>query len=111
MWMSSHYLQEINKMNGDIPGTIHDNLFKHVTIKNMISSDLLLVAIILGSPNLDYNKLRITFGAYEQFHKVTTNNTKQRTVGAIALIPENERGRYSFMLLATVKQIHVFIWI
>ena len=60
--------------------------------KNGISSNLISAAIILGSPNLDYNKLKITFGAYSQVYIGTTNSTKQRTVGAIAIIPENERG-------------------
>ena len=31
MWMSLHTLQEVHKMNGDIPGTRHYNLFKHFT--------------------------------------------------------------------------------
>ena len=34
--------------------------------KNGISSDLSPAAIILGSPNPDYNKLKIKFGAYVQ---------------------------------------------
>ena len=55
--------------------------------KNGISSDLSPAAIILGSPNLDYNKLRITFVAYAQVCIGTTNSTKYRTVGAIVLHP------------------------
>ena len=57
--------------------------------KNGISSDLIPAAIILGSPNPYYNKLKFTFGAYAQVYIGTTNSTKQRTVGTIALIPEN----------------------
>ena len=57
--------------------------------KNGISSNLNLAAIILGSSNPDYNKLKITFGAYEQVCIGTTNSTKQRTIGAIALRPAN----------------------
>ena len=78
--------------------------------KNGISSDLIPVAIILGSPNPDYNKQRITFGAYAQVYMGTTKSTKQRTVGEIALRPENERGGYYFMYPSTGKQIHAFIW-
>ena len=78
--------------------------------KNGTSSDLIPAAIILGSPNLDYNKPRITFGAYVQVYIGITNSTKQRTIGAIALRPENERGGYYFMSLATGKQLHDFIW-
>ena len=32
--------------------------------KNLISSDLIPAAIILGSTNLEYNNLRITCGSY-----------------------------------------------
>ena len=79
--------------------------------KNGISRYLSPAAIILGSPNPYYNKLKIKFGAYAQVYRGTNNSTKQRTVGVIALIPENERGVYYFMSLATRKQFHAFIWI
>ena len=78
--------------------------------KNGISSDLSPASIILGSPNPDYNKLRITFGAYAQVYICTTNIKKQIAVGAIALIPSNERGGYYFMSLDTGKQLHGLIW-
>ena len=55
--------------------------------KNGISGDLIPKSIILGFPNQDYNKLNITLGAYSKIYKVTTNNTKQRTVGVIVLRP------------------------
>ena len=78
--------------------------------KNRISSDLIPADIILGYPNLDYNKLRIKFGAYVQVYIGITNNKKQRTIGAIVLRPGNVRGGYYFMSLATGKQLHDFIW-
>ena len=56
---------------------------------NGISSDLSPAAIILGSPNLDYNKLKIKFGEYAQVYIGTTNIKKQITVGAITLRLEN----------------------
>ena len=68
------------------------------------------MAIILGSPNTDYNKLRIKFGAYAQVYIGTNNSTKQITVGVIALIPANERGGYYYVSIATIKQLHDFIW-
>ena len=34
-WMSFHTLQEVHKMNGNIPGTIHYNLFKNVTTSKL----------------------------------------------------------------------------
>ena len=71
--------------------------------KNGISSDLIPAAIVLGSPNPDHNKLKITFGAYAQVYIGTKNSTKQRRVGAIVLRPANERGGYYFMSLSTVK--------
>ena len=46
------------------------------TSNNGISSDLRPQEIILGSLNPDYNKLRITFGAYAQVYIGTTNSTK-----------------------------------
>ena len=71
--------------------------------KNGISSKLSPAAIILVSPNQDYNKLRIAFEAYSQVYIGITNSTKQIMVGAISLRLENERGEYYFMSLATGK--------
>ena len=58
--------------------------------KNRTSSDLSPAAILIGSPNPDYNKLKITFGAYEQVYIGTKNSTERRTVGEIAPRPANE---------------------
>ena len=77
--------------------------------KNGISSNLIPEAIILWSPIPDYNKLKITFGAYAPVYIGTTKSTKQRTVGVIALRPANERGGYYFMFLSTRKQLRDFI--
>ena len=71
--------------------------------KNGISSILILTAIILGSPNPYYNKLKTKFGAYAQVYICTINSTKQRTVGAMALKPAYKWGGYYFMSLATGK--------
>ena len=60
--------------------------------KNGISINLSPVTIIVGSPNTDYNKLKITFGEYAQVYIGTTNSKKHRTVGVIELRPANERG-------------------
>ena len=78
--------------------------------KNGISNKLRPAAIIPGSPNLDYNKLKIKLGSYAQVYIGTTHITKQRTVGTIALIPENEQGRHDLMSLETRKQLHTYIW-
>ena len=62
--------------------------------KNGISSNFSPMVIIIGSPNPDYSKPKIKFGAYAQVYIGTTKSTKQRTVGTISLIPANERGVY-----------------
>ena len=56
--------------------------------KNGISSDLIPAAIILGSLNPDYNKLKTIFGVYEHVYIGTKNCTRKRTVEAIAIRPE-----------------------
>ena len=53
--------------------------------KNGISNDLSTYSIILGTPNTDYSRLKITFGAYEQVHIGTTNNTDKITEETISL--------------------------
>ena len=73
--------------------------------KNGISRHLSPVAIILMSPNKDYNKLKVTFGSYSQVYIVTTNSTKQKIEGVMALRRAHEPWRI-FFGLATVKQIH-----
>ena len=78
--------------------------------KNGRSRDLSSVSIVLGSPHPDYNKLNIIFGTYVQVYIFTTNSSKHIMVGAIALIPSNERGEYYFMSLATKKQFCAVIW-
>ena len=78
--------------------------------KNRISRDLIPEAFILEFLNPYYNKLNITFGAYGKVFIRTINITIQRTVGAIALRPENKWCVYYFMSLATIKKLHAFIW-
>jgi hypothetical protein len=67
-------------------------------------------AIVLGSPKPDYNKLKITFGAYAQVYESTTNTTKSRSIGVVALKPSNERGGYYFMSLSTGRRLHCYQW-
>ena len=83
------------------------NMFPY---KNWISNDLIPAAIILGSPNPYYNKLRIAFGDYAQVHIGTTNNTKQITVVEITLRSENKQGGYYFMSVYTGRQLHAYVW-
>ena len=97
------------KFNYKIDSRGYVNLPGNVTIQNGISSELSTAAIILGSPNPYYDKIRITFVVYAQVYIGTTNSTKQITVRAISLLPENERGWKYFMLLSTGKQLHAYI--
>ena len=81
------------------------NMFPY---KNGISRYLSPAAIILGSPNPDYIKLKITFGSYAQIYIGTKNVIKHRMVGFISLILDEEWGGGGgcFMYLATGKYIH-----
>ena len=72
-----------------------------VPSKSGISSDFRPASIILGSTNTEYNKPRITFGAYAQVYIGTTNRTKQKTVGVIALRLANKQSEDYLMLLST----------
>ena len=65
MWLPFHVIQKLHKVNYNITSKIHGNLPENVPSKNGISSDLIPEAIIPGSPNPDYNKLKITFGGYK----------------------------------------------
>ena len=76
--------------------------------QNGISSDLSPAAIILGSKNPDYNKLKIAFGAYAQVYIGTTNSFFY--VGVITLRPANEWGGYYYFSLATRNQPQNLIW-
>ena len=66
--------------------------------------------LILGRPNLDYNNLTLAYGAYCQVYIGTTNTQRQRTVGAIALRPSNERGGHYFMSLMSGEVVHGYQW-
>ena len=66
--------------------------------------------IIEEKPHLDYNTMKLAFGAYVQLYKKTTNTQVARSIGAIAMYPSNERGGYYFMSLWTGRRLHGFIW-
>ena len=78
--------------------------------KEGVSKTMSPSAIVLGSPKPDYNKLKLTFGAYAQVYESTTNTTQSRSTGAIALKPSNERGGYYFMSLSTGRRLHCSQW-
>ena len=70
--------------------------------KNGISNNLSPSETILGYPNPYHNKLRIKLGAYAQVQIGTSNNTNQRTVGAIELCSAKKRVGYYFMSVSRV---------
>ena len=76
MWLPLYAIQKFTKLM--IISLVQDmvtylNVFPS---QNGISSDLSLAENILGSPNPDYNKLKITYGAYSQVYIGTPNSTK-----------------------------------
>ena len=50
-----------------------------------IGKDMIPVSIIQITLNLDYKHLKILFGSYAQVKLGTTNNTRERSIGAISL--------------------------
>ena len=110
MWLPLHAIQKFQKVNDKITITIHGNLHEHAHIKNGISRDLSPLAIILGYPNPDYNKIRIKLGPYSKVYIGTSNSTNQIILGDIALRQENKKDKNYIMSLDTGKQIYSHIW-
>ena len=76
-----------------------------------VSSSLSPAAIVTGAPKTDYRTLALEFGTYVQVYDGTSNDTKSRTLGAIATNPTgNSSGDYYFMSLATGHRIHRRSW-
>jgi hypothetical protein len=74
--------------------------------KNGISTTMSPSSIVLGTPSPDCKHLKLRTGAYVQLYIGTTNTSKARTVGVIALRRSNESGGYYFMSLKTGCEIH-----
>lgn len=76
-----------------------------------VSDTLSPETIVTGAPKLDYKCLKLEFGTYAQVYDGTSNDTKSRTLGAIALNPTgNANGDYHFMSLITGQLIHRRSW-
>jgi hypothetical protein len=76
-----------------------------------ISPFLSPATIVTGIHKPDYSTLRLEFGTYVQVYDGTSNDTKSRTLGAIATNPTgNANGDYFFMSLATGQRIHRRSW-
>ena len=82
--------------------------------KNGISDTLSLAATVTGASNPDFNSMRIGFGSYAQVFEANdpSNNTRARSMGAIALNPTgNARGDYQpFMSLAKGAKLSRHQW-
>ena len=75
------------------------------------SQELSPHTIVTGHGKPNYRNMKLEYGEYVQVYDGTTNNSKARTAGAIALYPsESEDGGYHFMSLATGKKIKRRSW-
>jgi hypothetical protein len=84
------------------------NMFPH---PDGISPTMSPATIVTGTLKTDYRTLKLEFGTYVQVYDGTSNDTKSRTLGAIATNPTgNSSGDYFFMSLATGKRIHRRAW-
>ena len=76
-----------------------------------VSPTLSPATIVTGYPKTDYRTMTLEFGTYVQVYDGTSNDTKSRTLGAIATNPTgNSSGDYYFMSLATGQRIHRRSW-
>ena len=76
-----------------------------------VSATLSPATIVTGAPKTDFRTMRLEFGSYVQVYDGTSNDTKSRTLGAIATNHTgNSNGDYSFMSLATGHRIHRRSW-
>jgi hypothetical protein len=84
------------------------NMLPH---RDGVSATMSPATIVTGEPKTDFQTLRLEFGTYVQVYDGTSNDTKSRTLGAIALNPTgNTSGDYYFMSLATGARIHRRSW-
>jgi hypothetical protein len=84
------------------------NMLPH---RDGVSPHMSPATIVTGQPKTDYRTLRLEFGTYVQVYDGTSNDTKSRTLGAIATNPTgNASGDYYFMSLATGRRIHRCSW-
>jgi hypothetical protein len=69
-------------------------------------------SIVTGAAKVDFTTMRLEFGTYVQVYDGTSNDTKSRTLGAIATNPTgNSSGDYYFVLLATGHRIQRRSWV
>ena len=77
-----------------------------------VSESMSPASIITGCGKPDFSKMKLEIGEYVQVYDGTSNDTKSRTLGAIALLPTgNANGDHFFLSLATGQRIHRRSWI
>jgi hypothetical protein len=76
-----------------------------------VSTTLSPETIVTGRGKPDFRTMTLEFGTYVQVYDGTSNDTKSRTLGAIALNPTgNSSGDFYFMSLTTGQRIHRRSW-
>jgi hypothetical protein len=83
------------------------------TLPNLdgISNNMSPDTIVTGRGRPNYNTMKLEFGTYVQVYDGTSNDTKSRTLGAIALNPTgNSSGDFYFLSLTTGQRIHRRSW-
>jgi hypothetical protein len=76
-----------------------------------VSTTMSPATIVTGAPKTDFTTMRLEFGTYVQVYDGTSNDTKSRTLGAIATNPTgNANGDYYFLSLATGHRIQRRSW-
>jgi Reverse transcriptase (RNA-dependent DNA polymerase) len=84
------------------------NMFPH---PDGVSPTLSPSAIVTGAPKPDFRCMPLEFGQYVQVFDGTSNDTRSRTLGAIATTPtNNSSGDHFFLSLATGHRIHRRSW-
>jgi hypothetical protein len=95
-----------------LPQVMVRELIKFAThASNMLPNEPVTQHNRHGDAKPDYNAMKLEFSTYVQVYDGTSNNTKSRTLGAIALNPTgNTSSDYFFMSLATGQRIHRRSW-
>ncbi|MEL6660657.1 MAG: hypothetical protein AAFR36_29600, partial [Bacteroidota bacterium] len=77
-----------------------------------VSDTMSPLTIMTGRPNPDYNDLPLELGEYVQVHETNdpTNSMRARTLGAIALLPDDDRRTHRFISLSTGRIIKRDHW-
>ena len=110
MCMSFHAIQKIHRSHDEITHRVSGGHDQRFPSKNGVSDTMSPAAMVDGKNKLDMGMKMLEFGSYAMVYVGTKNNTKQRSVPAIALLPSNNAGGFFFMSLYTGKKLHAYVW-